>query len=1085
MAFAFRDDDSLRVVLTSGLCPPEVQARPAHVGRDEAGRIIVAPTAKMPARARAALAAAGVATDAELPADAREVRCWAEAIELERLRFAAADALPAVVLLACESVVDIAAELLRLGCDRQELHVTAADGRGYLRAIDPPTYTLMRALDPDGGVVAYAPDPPGQSAVWTELPFRHPLASKLQGVEGELVLVGRTGWRTLPDAGWQGLEVALELAVADIPAPHVPGQLAARRRIELRLAAGRREAASLWVVRRDAIATLDRLLAYLPEEIVARLAFAATEDPDPIIVIRSRTTRGAPPELALPAEVEMYAPLVGLTDVYAPVHARVEPPLRRDRLLDVIGARPAHVTWLAPMAHATGPFRVERIADAAFSPLGEWAEYVVHASSAELVPWERAATFDFGAYVSTGTEWASGPRRVDPDPETPAPRRRANPPEARPRTEVHATLPPEPAAATAVSMEPVVPAVPAEPAELDAELATLEAAFLALDEPADAPARLALFAQLGAAYHRRDRRRDAGLCFARAAWVNDSPAQATAVLHAWLAADLGTAPTTPALAAALAAALGAAQPSVELVRRVAAITAHGTAAVSAAPHRIQRWLDDHDTDLDTRSTWLARVALATLAGGDALGLASARDRILARLVGGLPVDRELPAFLRVAGRAGALGHATGDQLVAALERVAQAIATTRRSPSPVEAPPALTGAYVSFVLAHGFARLGQLDRVRALVTAAQGALGPVNRDPVHAYLAAAFDARVQQALAGQVAATPLPDALGPQLEGLDRMARYKVDRLREASQILEPLERPDPIGAFARHQRDSRGAEFATLRKLPDADARAAAVTAVIAQAAAASGDERARLLDGAFDVLLALPEAHAAPLLSQAWPLIAALPPARRAALYGEALFVAGHFARLELVPPLLAALGPAIGAVPGPDLVRVLDQSLRALRRIGLRDEMAALLAEAERTLAPGAAQLRGRIAIAGGLAFLGDLERALPILAHGLQALREPHVITARLELVRALAGAYAQAPVAHALAGIAELTPQLATVTDIFGTNSHYCLAVIHFVESLVLGITSDDLALGEAGRRFIEDDEHLIRRRLHHDLGGHA
>ena len=44
-------------------------------------------------------------------------------------------------------------------------------------------------------------------------------------------------------------------------------------------------------------------------------------------------------------------------------------------------------------------------------------------------------------------------------------------------------------------------------------------------------------------------------------------------------------------------------------------------------------------------------------------------------------------------------------------------------------------------------------------------------------------------------------------------------------------------------------------------------------------------------------------------------------------------------------------------------------------------------------------------------------------------------------------------------------------------------MLNFVESLVLGITSDDLALGEAGRRFVEDDEHLIRRRLHRDLGG--
>nr|MBA3498778.1 hypothetical protein [Deltaproteobacteria bacterium] len=120
---------------------------------------------------------------------------------------------------------------------------------------------------------------------------------------------------------------------------------------------------------------------------------------------------------------------------------------------------------------------------------------------------------------------------------------------------------------------------------------------------------------------------------------------------------------------------------------------------------------------------------------------------------------------------------------------------------------------------------------------------------------------------------------------------------------------------------------------------------------------------------------------------------------------------------------------------------------------------------------------------LAFLGDTNRALPILDSARKALGESMTLTARLELTRALAQAYAQAPLGHALGGITELAGQLRDITDSFGTNSHYCLSVLHFVESLVLGITSDDLALGEAGRRFVEDDEHLIRRRLHRDLGG--
>jgi hypothetical protein len=94
-----------------------------------------------------------------------------------------------------------------------------------------------------------------------------------------------------------------------------------------------------------------------------------------------------------------------------------------------------------------------------------------------------------------------------------------------------------------------------------------------------------------------------------------------------------------------------------------------------------------------------------------------------------------------------------------------------------------------------------------------------------------------------------------------------------------------------------------------------------------------------------------------------------------------------------------------------------------------------------------------------------------------------VPARLDLTRALALAYAQAPIGNALGGIARLAGGLTGITDNLGTNSHYCLSVLHFIESLVLGITSDDLALGETGRRFVEDDEHLIRRRLHRDLGG--
>jgi hypothetical protein len=258
--------------------------------------------------------------------------------------------------------------------------------------------------------------------------------------------------------------------------------------------------------------------------------------------------------------------------------------------------------------------------------------------------------------------------------------------------------------------------------------------------------------RLGAAYARLGRRRDAGLCFVRAVW-EAPPLEAATRLDAWIAADGGLAGRN-----ALDRILAQGSPEPDDVRVVAALVALVALAampggdratrlppdrgprpdLARDPHRAQRWLDDYDGALDARTLWLSRVGFARLAGGDQLGLAHARDRILARLAGGLPVEHELPAFLRFAGRTGALGSASGEHLIRALEELVQRIARTRRKRSPVEAPAEYTNAYVNFQLAHGFARIGHHERARELVAAARGGLAAVASDPVHAYLIAAF-----------------------------------------------------------------------------------------------------------------------------------------------------------------------------------------------------------------------------------------------------------------------------------------------------------------------------------------------------------
>src|SRR5690348_10731375 len=110
---AFADDEALRVILLSGLCPPEIQARGAQVARDPRGALVLAPDEPLPAAALSALRAAGVEIGGALPPGARAVRCWAEAIAPVAAPDPAAPALAILTTADDGALVALSAELLR------------------------------------------------------------------------------------------------------------------------------------------------------------------------------------------------------------------------------------------------------------------------------------------------------------------------------------------------------------------------------------------------------------------------------------------------------------------------------------------------------------------------------------------------------------------------------------------------------------------------------------------------------------------------------------------------------------------------------------------------------------------------------------------------------------------------------------------------------------------------------------------------------------------------------------------------------------------------------------------------------------
>jgi hypothetical protein len=1132
-ALRFPSEESLWVAITSAMIPEAVQARPARAWREtsERGGLFVAPEAALSKAAVSTLQNAGIKLEeADPPPSARTASFWAELVRPRRAgepgaaskkrretmsssgkEVGALDG-PVVFVLdadrAGRGALDLMGELLRLGCDRQE--VRTVDGRAYVRAVAPPYYTAVRAIERADGIEAYLPATGGDSRVLVEIGWEHPLAWRIKAPEGHTIYIpGEGPWRIIPDGEWTLLDTLLDLQAPPPATPLASGPPPGRLRVSLRLGrSGRLEPATLWTLEGErAEEEVDRLVQGLPEAVLPRVLFAVArraDDGEPIVVLRARPGGKAPPELGLRGA--RYAPHPQLANLFIPCDAIVEPPLRRERLRQALLPNADEIAWLRPIDQHR--FRLERIAEHAFQPLDEWVDYVVDGGAEVLSGWARSALFDFEPFEAGEGEWRERerePRDEGDDDEREGRKKRKGGKSSSKGVETVERAEPQKrekrAAATTAPQGggPLITVEESAPEPLQAALAEREKRFVELEAPADAPERQELWREIGELNARLGRRREAGLALGRVVWElpeDEAPDEAREAATLWADAErrgLDGANRASDAVGTLARLMALSAPPRDDVRAAAAIVfaeaIGGRRLQPATIAQLTRWLDLHDDALDLRSLWLARVALSRLTGGDRLALARARDRILQRLHRGLSVEKDVPAFLRFVSAGREATHA--GRLAAKVRGLIRLFDGQKRTRSAVEAPPALTRAYVHFVVAYGLARLGEAEEARRIAAEAQKALDM--NDPVHNVLARAFVARVSQAAEGLPPATPLPPDVAGALNGLDKFLRYKVDRLRQHSTVLEPQERLDPMASYQKGGSDPRGEELAALRGMTDVEELARRVSTLFSRATAKGTpvDEKANLFDALMDFFPLIGEAQSVPRLYEILAGSEDVPAARRAELLEEALMLAGHFGEAGLVRDILGKLEPILSSL-GPEHAReagaVLGGMLKTLRRVGLKEEAARLLeAMAARAQGAGTALLIQRIHLAGGLAQVGHTDRARALLDEGLRAVAQPAPGTPelpmpeRLQLTRALSQAVGLVGESYALAALDAVSGQLAKITDSFNTNSHFCLSVVSFMESLVLGYASEDLALGELGRQWLDDDEYLVRRRVHRDL----
>ena len=661
----------------------------------------------------------------------------------------------------------------------------------------------------------------------------------------------------------------------------------------------------------------------------------------------------------------------------------------------------------------------------------------------------------------------------------------------------------------------------------------LEEEFLAADGPLDAPVRLALWPKLAGQYQSESRWADAAACWVHALWGSES--LAPLALWGWFRAEARAAAWHDARSD-VGRCLASATPAAEDVRAVAAFATWAAHQQPPTPDFVARlpamrhFLEAHEAALPVRAAWLAWTSLARLGGGDPLTLARARDRLLQRLFRtGLDLDLDFPTFLRFAGQDGAApGGPVAAWLAEQRDSLHDWIHTLQSNAAdepPLPPPPdtllttarllgreppfgpgaeaRFTQAYADLTLAWALARLNEPQQALRLVAAARGLLA--HQDHVHRWLLDAYSQRIQQALDGRPPEEPLTKALLAELEQMPSLDRYKIDWLRQQSRILEPLEKVDPYrGEVQRGDFDHLNPLLARLAEIGDRRELQERIQHLLDEAPTMDAATAAlpRVLRAALEQAPRLEEKAAVDLLRRVSELLDEPATSETAPLLEKALFVAAHFEQTAYVQQFVARFQHLLDRRHGLKAARAFaslaEQSFRGLRKLGMRDEIDGLL----RQMAEGILQgqdfpnLRARLGvnIAGVLPTLlhvagvwfydGHDDQAVAVLDEVRSLLFSNRLPPAdQTSLARAYIAGLGPAPTGLALERYTELFQHLERVQDNLTTASHFSLSQLGVIETMVRTVVDAGFSLGATTRRWLDEDEYLVRRRIHADMRG--
>ncbi|MBX9627542.1 MAG: hypothetical protein K2X82_27320, partial [Gemmataceae bacterium] len=786
-ALVFPSADALRRALAGGVVPAAVAATPARGGTDPDGRAWVEPPVALPREVVAGLARLGAQLVANPLSAGEAIRSWAELLPLTSARVELTSHV--LLELPAADLARLARELRRRDVPPPGVRLLDGDGPGR-------AWLLAPGLPPDllgakVGAEAFTEAAPG---VWVSAGWDHPLPELLNPPTEGCLLVRpprsvtafaepppRAEPREYPIAGRPAVRPSVTPPSITVPVRLVPG------------APPGREALWVWPAGEDGpfrefCRTADqRTLRGLD------VAFVGSGTDARVVLRRAAGREGAP----VPVADRGFVPHPRAAGLFLPAGYDLRPPVRAavlGRLFDLGADR---VVWVEPAAG--GRFVRLAVPSTAFRPLAGTVRYVVPVAAPlagglapadpfalaplppvvadplpETIPAEPAMTLPTSQEPRSG--WLTRlVRRISragshtPEPQPPKPRK--DRPATTPRR--------EPAAAEAVVHGP----------DRLARRHALEARLVD-DYPRLGPAdRAARWADLAAAYGAVGAADDAAVCWLNAVWESD--ATPGPLFGRWYEAECRAAGVRPDRFDPNGPA-----------RVTAANACRGTPDV--APGRLRAALDRGFDDLPVRAGWLAALSLARLGGGDPLGLARWRDRVLTRLADGSPgLDLDAPSFLRFHGAPDPERFRAARGWLVKARRPVLGWVGRLRNPGRLQwaglDPEAdCTAAYALLLLAWGLAALGDRARAKDWAGRACRVLHRANRpgaDPaVHAVLSDALVARLRDAQDGRPPRPGLPPDLVRRYDALPEFGRYAVDKFRRFSRVLEPADRVRDYG---------------------------------------------------------------------------------------------------------------------------------------------------------------------------------------------------------------------------------------------------------------------------------------------------